>query len=293
MKAFSVKKQENICRNCDDYLVTNIQRLKSFVQNQDARCFKCKMTSKIFYIKLLSDDFDKFCCNECCDFNELKTLLDKSGDQKFRNILLNIKFAKSASELESNYQECLKVFKNDKFNDAFVYVIKDETNFPDNIDQYSYEDYKKDFIYVGKSQLHVLCWQSSSFRHFNLDSSSYVKGPKRSVIKNILNNNGKCALFRPFIQSSINNMFFHESMMISHSKDENLANDFPNHSNQQHGKTVIVFKDERISSQLEEYVFRKSYQQYKQLKLDEKVRIIDSNYINEIPSFFSDYDKSF
>lgn len=291
-KSLSRKKRTDVCRNCDEILTSNLKSLKNLQEViQDVHCEKCKSRDKVFFKQ--SDD-KKFFCSECCEMFNLETVLDRDKDEKLRNIFVNIDYAESKEDLERNLKECDKVFQNDRFKNAFVYVIKEETvNVSEGIEQYSFEEYKKDFIYAGKSQLHISSWSSSYLRHFNLKSTFYENKSKKSIIKRILNNSSKIGVFRPFVCSSNNFMFFYESMMIGFTLNPDNENDLKNFSNQIPGKSVLLFKEERIVKQLQDHIFEQSYLQYKKLKLENKVLIVDLNNIDDLHTIYPNYKDSF
>lgn len=281
----SKRNRQDVCNRCEEFFKLLLKRKKNIVDRfkniANFKCEKCGLSDKPFYMEI---DDELFVCSECFDPNSFKINLNIDSDEKIRFVLVNIQLANNESEKEENLQKCLNSFKNDKWKSSFQYVYKDETDVPTNLDDYTFEKYKSDIIYVGASRLGITHWSSSFLRHLNFKSSEYSNNLKKENLKTVLNRNGKLGIFKPFISLSSNSAFFFEKNMIGFGFNHEIEMEkFSNHCV---GKNVIVFKSQEIEQQMEDYIFKKSYLNYKDLKSKGQVEIVSLNNLDKIEDIY-------
>lgn len=151
--------------------------------------------------------------------------------------------------------ECYKHFEFEKDKLCLVYFYLNG-----NFEILSFEDFKNAIIYIGKSN-ELTQTKEGYLRHFAFNRVKYANDLKKISLVNCLNYNGdgKVVVFTPFDCLELNKSFFLESMFI------NLAlnsNELPEATNMQVGKNVIIIKDEKSKSKIQNYLLEQAYSKF-------------------------------
>ena len=130
-----------------------------------------------------------------------------------------------------------------------------------NFEIESFDDFKAAFMYVGKSNDFTQP-KEAYLRHFAFNRVRSVNTLKKISLVNCLNLNdggGKVIVFSAFVKLGLNESLFLESMLI----DLVLcSNEFPEATNMQIGKKVIIIKDEQLKRKLQHHLAEKAYSQF-------------------------------
>ena len=237
------------CGNCRKYMKICFYKERTQKCIEYTMCSRCEKKSSTFIVV-----DEKLVCLDCASEGEWSTFLDKFGGSKIKIRNIEPDFANDSTP-EMMLAECTKYFTIEKEKICMVYIYLNG-----NFEIKSLDDFKAAFMYVGKSN-DFTPPKEAYLRHFAFNRVGYVNILKKITLVNCLNSNGdgKVIVFSAFVKLGLNESLFLESTLI----DLVLSsNEFPEVTNMQVGKKVIIINNEQLKRKLQHHLVEKAYSQF-------------------------------